>query len=221
MFHVEPYLKTFELVTICVKSGLGLRPARRGAILGGWVLTSLGYRMNARRDSAHGPRPAGSDQRPAGSDQRPAGHVLKYTAPDYVHGPLGAGINAGRERWPTVQCNAAHGPGAQAHGARPGSAELGTRPTARERRSTEHGPPGAGRAVCFKGNRPWLTGPAFGRASKARKSKIKLPLSRVKIMYRDAGPVYAGEKKRPAEAGRKAKRAGLCALDFQAAARAQ
>ena len=147
MFHVEPYLKTFELVTICVKSGLGLRPARRGAILGGWVLTSLGYRMNARRDSAHGPRPAGSDQRPAGSDQRPAGHVLKYTAPDYVHGPLGAGINAGRERWPTVQCNAAHGPGAQAHGARPtGRRERAARYVSRVTGHGSRGPLSGGRA---------------------------------------------------------------------------
>jgi len=85
-----------------------------------------------------------------------------------------------------------------------------TRPTARERRErarerrardAAHGPPGAARAVRFKGNGPWLTRPGFGRASKAGKSKIKLPLSRVKIMYRDAGPVYAGEKKTAPKGG--------------------
>ena len=57
LFHVEPYLKTFALVTICVKSGQSPRPERRGAVLGEWVLTLRFHRTNARRDSAPGPWP--------------------------------------------------------------------------------------------------------------------------------------------------------------------
>jgi hypothetical protein len=40
-------------------------------------------------------------------------------------------------------------------------------------------------------------------------------------MYSARRARFMRAKKRPAEAGRKANRAGLCALDFQAAARAK
>jgi len=110
-----------------------------------------------------------------------------------AHGPPGARINAGRER----ESTRAGSSGPRANVTRPTARERRERARERRARDAAHGPPGAARAVRFKGNGPWLTWPGFGRASKEGKSKIKLPLSRVKIMYRDAGPVYAGEKKGP------------------------
>ena len=129
MFHVEPYLKTFELVTVCVKSGQGLRSRRWGAIFGEWVLTSLGYRINTRRDSTPTPRPKAHGPRDA------ARHAV---APCAAHG---ARPTARRERESTRAGSA----GPRANATRPtarergtGSAERGTRPTARRERSARY-----------------------------------------------------------------------------------
>jgi hypothetical protein len=58
-----------------------------------------------------------------------------------------------------------------------------------------------------------------GEQSEKKQNKASLITGENNVQGR--GPGLCGRKKRPAEAGRKAKRAGLCALNFQAAARAQ
>jgi hypothetical protein len=180
MFHDEhcsTKTKHFQVVTVCVKSGQGLRSRRWGAIFGEWVLTSLGYRINTRRDSTPHPRPKAHG---------PRGAARHAVAPCAAHGTR---PTARRERVSTRAVSA----GPRSNATRPtarergtGSAERGTRPTGRRERFAP---------VRFRDNGPRPTGPGLTGASGARKIGTDPIYFGKKNVQRAPGPVYTGEKK--------------------------
>ncbi len=135
--HCSTKTETVQYVTVCVKSGLGVRQPDRGAkIRGGCSLTPDTARMDAgTRPPVHGPRSGARGPRPGMRGQLGMHHASRPTA----HGQLGV-------------CDPSSQTGSQTQTRPPAS---WARLTASWARSSELGP-------CARSSAPGQLGPASG-----------------------------------------------------------
>ncbi len=158
--HCSTKTETVQYVTVCVKSGLGVRQPDRGAkIRGGCSLTPDTARMDAgTRPPVHGPRSGARGPRPGMRGQLGMHHASRPTA----HGQLGV-CDPSSQTGSQTQTQTRGQLGAAAGRINPG--QLGT---AHGPRSGQLGPRGArwGRTFRDQGPRPTGPGSAQGRAGR-------------------------------------------------------